>query len=77
MRKFKVGEKVRVRADDPEDWPDEYDIGIVEDDMREFCGQIVTIDHVSAHSKSYGFEEDGRGWCWSPEWFSLAEMENV
>lgn len=78
--KYKVGDKVRVRQWD--DMVKEFgelfsDISIVKADdrclfkneMKKYCGTVVTIEKVVNEYERYLIEEDYKNWYWTDEMF--------
>lgn len=74
--KYKVGDKVRVRQWD--DMVEEFgeSAGSIdtpacsfEEDMRLYCGTIVTIKEVKDDESYYIIEEDNEDWFWTDEMF--------
>ena len=78
--KYKVGDKVRVRQWD--DMAKEFrelsrDISIVKSDdnclfkneMKKYCGTVVTIEKVFNEYKRYFIAEDHDNWYWTDEMF--------
>ena len=80
--KYKVGDKVRVRKwDDMVEEFGEYiesiDIPICSftKEMREYCGEIVTIKEIK-DGNSYYIKEDNEEWYWVDEMFEYVFTES-
>lgn len=80
--KYKIGDKVRVRQWD--DMAKEFiecigtiDIPICSftEEMREYCGEIVTIKEIK-DSNSYYIKEDNEEWYWVDEMFEEIYSES-
>jgi len=65
MRKYNIGDKVRIN-------PDLYKFkdckSCLSDDMRTFSGRMVTISGVS-NNEYYTIKEDPDQWYWSDDCF--------
>ena len=78
-RKYKVGDKVRVREDlvADEEYGDinyNYISGI---DIDKWKGKVVTISFADNNNNCYGIAEDTEAWNWSAEMFEDVPENNV
>ena len=81
--KYKVGDKVRVRQWDDMvkefgEWAGAIDTPecSFEEEMRLYCGTIVTIKEVK-NNDSYYIEEDDKDWFWTDEMFEPYEVKKT
>ena len=72
MSKFKVGDKVRIK----ENLPNNVDGLWVCADMKSMGGQIVTID-AACECGQYYIKEDSKHYCWSDNMFELANPKEM
>lgn len=69
VRKFKVGEKVRVS--------DKILEQATFDQMKKFAGKIVTISYVGIYFDEYSIKEDDETYAWKSGWLEPLERETV
>ena len=72
--KYKVGDKVRVRQ-----WDDmvkefgelfsDIDRCLFKNEMKKYCGTVVTIEKVVNEYERYLIEEDYKNWYWTDDMF--------
>lgn len=66
MKKYKVGDKVRIRKDLIID--EQYNDLTFVPSMAQYKGKVATITEIRFEDV-YGIDLDGCNWCWSDEMF--------
>jgi hypothetical protein len=74
-KKYKVGDKVKIREDLVAD--EEYGEIDYISDMDKWKGKIVTISFVDNDNNCYGIAEDTERWTWSAGMFEDVPENNV
>ena len=77
--KYKVGDKVRVRQWDDmvkefgffDDLKKDIDIlgCLFTNNMKKFCGSVVTISNIASDNSRYLIKEDDQNWYWTDDMF--------
>lgn len=73
---FKVGDRVKIK--ESLDIGSTYEGVCFADEMKEYCGKILTISEVykTKNGIRYWMKEDYEEWCWSEEMFESISGEN-
>lgn len=70
--RYKVGDKVRVKAELYEGYEDESTRVIFAREMERYCSKIITIKRAAEKGRRYRIEEDDGYWIWTDDFFEDA-----